>query len=89
MASGCDPFDITVSGELAGVLDQVRSNIVGAGGAFSGDASSGEFSGPTAVGIVKGSYTVRGGVVTVTITDKPFLVPCSTIESKVRDYFKL
>ena len=88
MASGCDPFDITVPGDLAQVLDQVKSKIVGAGGTFSGDKSSGRFSGPTGVGIVEGTYTARDNVVTVTITDKPFLVSCSIIESKISEYFK-
>lgn len=84
----CDPFDVTVDSDLAAVLGQVRSKIVGAGGNFAGDRTSGVFSGPTAVGRIEGQYLVRGHVVTITITSKPIPAPCGIIVSEIRDYFK-
>ena len=84
----CKLFDVTVNGNLAVVLDQVRSKIVGAGGNFSGDTTSGAFSGPSPVGMIEGKYSVRGNVVTITITSKPIPAPCGMIESETRDYFK-
>jgi hypothetical protein len=88
MAHSCDPFDITVKGNMAATLDQVRTAILQAGGKFTGDASAGSLSAPTPLGKIEGKYTVRGNVVTLTITNKPMLVSCDTIEGKVREYFK-
>jgi hypothetical protein len=88
MATSCDPFDVTVSGDLQAAVDRARAKVTGAGGTFTGDTKSGSFSGPSGVGTIEGKYSVSGQVVTVKVTKKPFIVPCSKIESTVRDYFK-
>ena len=49
-----------------------------------GDTNSGSFSGKG----VKGRYTLEGKTVKVTITEKPSLASWSTVESKVRDFFR-
>ena len=49
-----------------------------------GDTNSGSFSGKG----VKGRYTLDGKTVKVTITDKPSLASWSTIESKVKEFFR-
>jgi hypothetical protein len=49
-----------------------------------GDATSGSFSGKG----VKGRYKIEGGTVKVTITDKPALASWSTVESKVKEFFR-
>ena len=51
---------------------------------FRGDATSGSFSGKG----VEGRYKIEGGTVKVTITDKPSLASWSTVESKVREFFR-
>lgn len=51
---------------------------------FRGDATSGSFSGKG----VEGSYKIEGGTVKVTITDKPALASWSTVESKVKEFFR-
>jgi hypothetical protein len=51
---------------------------------FRGDTNSGSFSGKG----VKGSYKIEGGTVQVTITDKPTLASWSTVESKVKEFFR-
>lgn len=86
-SSSCDPFDVTVGGDLAASVKRVQSLITGDGGTFAGDASSGTFSGPTPVGTIEGKYAVRGNVVTVTITKRPRVAPCDVIEAKIRKYF--
>ena len=50
---------------------------------FSGDTTSGSFSGKG----VKGRYKIEGGTVKVTITDKPALASWSKVESKVKEFF--
>jgi galactose mutarotase-like enzyme len=51
---------------------------------FRGDATSGSFSGRG----VEGRYKIEGGTVKVTITDKPALASWSTVESKVKEFFR-
>ena len=51
---------------------------------FRGDADSGSFSGKG----VEGRYKIEGGSVKVTITDKPSLASWSTVESKVKEFFR-
>ena len=80
-------FAVTINDDLNRSLEKARATITNAGGTFVGNVNSGTFSGKTVVGVVKGKYTVSGSKITVTITDKPFVVPNSTIETKVREYF--
>ena len=86
-SSDCDPFDVTVGGDLAAAVKRVQALITGDGGTFAGDAAGGRFSGPTPVGTIEGTYAVRGNVVTVTITKRPRVAPCDAIEARVRKYF--
>jgi hypothetical protein len=83
----CDPFDIPVPADLPGVLARVESLIVGEGGQFTGDATAGRFAGTSPIGAIEGRYTVQGPVIRVTITSKPMLAPCGTIEARIRKYF--
>jgi hypothetical protein len=50
---------------------------------FKGDTTSGSFSGKG----VKGTYSIQGRGVTVTIIDKPSLIPWGVVESQVRGFF--
>ena len=52
---------------------------------FKGDTTSGSFSGKG----VKGTYLIQDRGVTVTITDKPALIPWGVVESQVRAIFDL
>ena len=85
--SSCDPFDVTVSGDLAATVKRVQGLITGDGGTFAGDATAGTFAGPTPVGPIEGQYVVRGNVVTVSITKRPRVAGCDVIEAKIRKYF--
>ena len=51
---------------------------------FKGDTTSGSFSGKG----VEGRYKIEGGAVKVTLTDKPSLASWSTVESKVKEFFR-
>jgi hypothetical protein len=51
---------------------------------FRGDTNSGSFSGKG----VEGRYKIEGGTVKITITDKPTLASWSTVESKVKEFFR-
>jgi hypothetical protein len=87
MAS-CPPFQVTVQGDLQQTLDRVRADVQAHGGQFSGDLTSGSVSGPVPVlGTIEADYAVEGNTVTITVTNRPFLVPCSTIETQAQQYF--
>lgn len=86
-SSSCDPFDVTVAGDLAAAVARVRAHITEEGGTFTGDASKGTFSGGTPFGTIHGEYAVRGNVVTVTITKRPRIAGCDLIEGRIREYF--
>jgi hypothetical protein len=83
----CDPFDIPVPADLPAVLARVQHLIVGEGGQFHGDATAGRFSGVSPVGPIEGRYTVQGAAIRITVTNKPMLAPCGTIEARIRQYF--
>jgi hypothetical protein len=87
LSSSCDPFDLTVSGDLDAAVKRVQALITGDGGTFAGDAAAGKFTGPTPVGTIEGKYAVRGNMVTVTITKRPRLAGCDVTEAKIRKYF--
>jgi hypothetical protein len=87
--AGCKPFNITVSGDIAALLEKARSQTVEPGVSFEGDIRSGTFSGKISIlGAVEGKYETNGNEVTIKITSKPFIVSCKVLESKIRDYFR-
>ncbi len=51
---------------------------------FKGDTTAGSFSGKG----VEGRYKIEGGAVKVNLTDKPSLASWSTVESKVKEFFR-
>lgn len=83
----CEPFDVPIPTDLPGTLARVRAIIVREGGAFSGDETAGRFSGNSPLGPIEGRYTIQGAAIRITITNKPMLAPCGTIEAKIRNYF--
>ena len=87
MAS-CKPFTVTVAGDVAAAIDKARQQITANGGTFAGDATAGTVSLKVPVlGTVRGEYAASGQTLTVTITDRPFLAPCGTIEGRIRQFF--
>jgi len=66
----------------------VTEEIEKAGGSIQGDDGSGEFSVPVPVlGVVTGKYVVVVSELKITITQKPFLPTCGSIEAFVRNRF--
>ena len=74
-------FSIGFSAPAEEIISKVRGQIERQGGTFNGDASSGSFSVKVLGSNIAGSYTVTGSQINITITDKPFFVSCSQIES--------
>lgn len=78
-------FSLDFPGTAAESFAKVQSLMTQNGGTISGNANSGSFILPIpVVGNIKGSYAIVNQTVTITITDKPLFIGCSTIESTIR-----
>lgn len=80
-------FSVRIQGDPQRAVQNVETQLRAAGGTFAGDARAGKFGGKSPVGLIEGTYEVHNDTVTVTITKKPFVVPNSTVEGKIREYF--
>jgi len=67
---------------------QARQAIMETGGTFQGDATAGMFDVPTPMGSISGNYTIENNFIHVIISNKPFFVSCSLIESQLKNYFE-
>jgi hypothetical protein len=74
-------FSIPFSGEADVILNKAKTLIESQQGIFTGDNKSGSFEITVLANTVRGNYAVAGQLLNLTITHKPFLIPCSTIES--------
>lgn len=81
-------FRVDIPGDVKGALAKVKQAIVSKGGTFTGDERSGNFSGATPLGAIKGEYAVDAQVAEIKIVNSPFVVPRSTIESTIRKFFE-
>ncbi len=77
--SDCN-FSFPFSRDISGVLTKVRSAIESQNGTFDGDNSSGNFDVSVMSNTIVGHYKVNGQVIDITISKKPFFLPCNTIE---------
>ena len=78
--SACN-FTIVFTKSATEILDKAKKTVEAQNGNFTGDTTSGNFDVNVFGNTVVGSYTVDGQNLNIEITDKPFLVPCSMIES--------
>ena len=78
--SACN-FSIPFSGSPSDISQKAQAAIKDQGGLFRGDDNSGMFELTVLGSDIRGSYTVTGQELHVTIDSKPFMIPCSTIRS--------
>jgi hypothetical protein len=83
-AGGGRTFSIKATKNPSTLVSEAKKVAKENNAAFSGDTTSGSFSGKG----VKGRYKIEGGTVKVTITDKPTLASWSKVESKVKEFFR-
>lgn len=80
-------FNIAFTQEVNDMIKTVQESILKVEhAAFEGNDSAGSFSLPTPLGQVKGTYKISNTIAHFSITDKPMLVPCSLIESKLNGF---
>lgn len=73
-------FSLPLSGNPTNVLEKARRAVQGQGGTFQGNEQSGSFHLNVFGNSIAGAYNVVGQNMEVVISEKPFLLPCSTIE---------
>jgi hypothetical protein len=74
-------FSIPFNKPADEVLSKVKKTIESQGGQFNGDTHAGSFFVEVFGNRVAGSYAVSGSTINIVIDEKPFLIPCSAIES--------
>lgn len=77
-------FKIPFSGSAPQILNRARTAVEGQGGTFTGDETTGRFE-VSVMGTIKGSYTVMGNELDISIDSKPMFVGCSMIESFLKN----
>ena len=83
----CD-FTIPFSGDAEAILAKAKSTVQGQGGDFNGNTDNGEFNVAVFGNKIVGNYAVSGQTLHITITDKPFMVPCAAIENFLKSQLK-
>lgn len=81
-------FSLPFTDNAESVLAKAKKAVEGQGGNFSGDASNGNFDVSVFGNKIVGEYTVSGQTLQINITDKPFMVPCSAIESFLKNQLR-
>jgi len=80
-------FTIPFTQEVNDMIQTVQESILKVENAtFNGNDSTGTFSLPTPLGQIKGTYKITSATAHFSINEKPMLVPCSLIESKLNGF---
>jgi hypothetical protein len=80
-------FSINYPKSKEELVTQLKSAILSQANAhFEGDNTTGAFAFTAMSFNIAGNYVIEGDSIDVNIIDKPFLVPCSKIESEIRKY---
>ncbi len=74
-------FSIPFSSEPSMIVAKAKAAVESQKGNFNGNTNSGNFDVTILGNTITGSYIISGQSLNLTIMNKPFLVPCSTIES--------
>ena len=77
-------FSIPFSGEPDIILAKAKAAIEGQDGSFVGNTAGGSFDVTVFGSTINGNYTVEGQNLNIIILNKPFLIPCSTIEGLLK-----
>ena len=81
----CSPFIVDFEGDADALFAKINEEVLANDGTVTGDANNGTFTISIPLGHISGDYSIVGQQLTVTISHKPFLIGCGTIESGARD----
>lgn len=82
--AACKPFTVEFTGSAEDFFERIRTAVDRYGGTVSGDASGGEFSESTPVGLVAGRFAIEGQTCIITIHQRPVVLPCAFVEAGIR-----
>lgn len=74
-------FKLPFSESPSIAVTKAKAAVESQNGIFEGNERKGNFEVSIFGNIIKGEYVVEGQILNLTITEKPFIVPCSMIES--------
>lgn len=74
-------FNLPFSEPASIAVQKARAAVESQNGIFNGNDKAGDFEVTIFGNTIKGNYTVAGQILNLEITDKPFFVPCATIEN--------
>lgn len=77
--SSCN-FSFPITGDPEIILSKARAAVESQKGIFTGDLRSGNFEVSVFSNLIKGDYEMGEGELKLNISQKPILIPCSTIE---------
>ncbi|WP_128755316.1 hypothetical protein [Aquimarina sediminis] len=77
-------FSISFQSDITTLMGKVEEEIVSKGGTFTGNQQNGHFA-IRRPAKIKASYEIENQTITVVITRKPFIAPCSVIRSKMEN----
>ena len=81
-------FKFKIDASPADIINNVKSKIENEGGSFTGDNSEGNFNLPTPVAATEGNYRVNDNELKLDSTQKPMMLHCSMMESKLEKRVK-
>jgi hypothetical protein len=81
-------FAIPFSGSAQDIVNKARTAIQGQGGTFNGDTNAGDFHVSVMGSTISGSYSVAGEVMSIVVDNKPFFIPCSTLEGLLKNQIR-
>jgi hypothetical protein len=76
-------FQISLTAPLVALLNRAKQVAQESDAILHGDETTGSFAGSG----VKGTYEIADGVITVTITRKPFFASWFLVETRIRELF--
>jgi len=83
----CVPFRLYVGEQVSAVVPILLMGLQQRGGTVSVSDQMGTFSLPLPIGgAIIGSFAIAGKSLVITITQRPMLVSCGTLESKLQDF---
>ena len=85
MAS-CPPFSVDFTGSAQELFVKIATMIHDHGGTITGGPSGGAFTVGSPLGAVAGTFMVSGQTCTITITQRPFLLPCGVIQNFIKSH---
>lgn len=74
-------FNIPFNQPASITVEKARAAIESQNGIFNGNDQAGDFEVTIFGNTIKGNYSVAGQTLNLLITEKPFFVPCTTIEN--------